>query len=116
MSKYKDALKSMQEALKAMQEALAEMNAGNAGEDEAAVWAREYGEAVTRKRVAQIMGVSPTTVAAWIRDGYLQLTPDGNKVLVRPAARWYSSGGPKRARYERRERKAGREPCKWHIV
>lgn len=115
MSEYEQALEAMQNALGAMEKALAAMNRGNVMEDVATLWAREYGEAVTRKQMAKIMGCSAATVSAWVADGYLKLTPDGNRVLVRDAARWYSSGGPKRARYERRERKAGRQPCKWFI-
>lgn len=115
MSEYEQALKAMQDALNAMQTALTAMHRGNAAEDAATLWAREYGEATTRKQMAKIMGCSPTTVAEWIDDGYLKLTPDGNRVLVRDAAKWYTSGGPKRARYERRERKAGREPVQWFV-
>lgn len=54
------------------------------------LWVREYGEAVTSKRAAEIIGRTPQTISNMTRAGTLARTPDGN-ILIRDLARWANS-------------------------
>lgn len=50
-------------------------------------WIVRYGEAVSQRRAAEILGRSPMTINRWVADGTLPHTPD-KSVLVRPMAEW----------------------------
>jgi len=59
-------------------------------------WVKAHGEVFKNyAECGQHIGRSARRVQDLVRDGYLQVTPDG-KVLVRSAAAWANSNRPKR--------------------
>ena len=56
-------------------------------QDIVALWADKYGEAVSQRKAAKILGRSPMTINRWVADKTLPSAPD-KSVLVRPMAEW----------------------------
>lgn len=67
---------------------------------------REYGEVVTRKKAAKILGRAPGTISDMIKDGRLEAACEGTMVDVRSMARYIERG--KQMDDLARARKAGK--------
>lgn len=55
-------------------------------------WVREWGEVVNKTQAAKMLGLSRRQVNRLVEQGALKTAFDG-RVLVRPAAELYNSGG-----------------------
>ena len=56
-------------------------------------WARTWGETLSKKRAAEMLGVSVTYLRGMVDDGRIACAPDG-RVLTRSAAEWANSVAP----------------------
>lgn len=57
-------------------------------------WVRTWGETLSKKAAAKMLGVSVTYLGKLVGDGKVATTPDG-RVIVRSAAEWTNSAAAK---------------------
>lgn len=65
-------------------------------------WVNVWGEAISKSAAAVMLGVSRSTIYAYVANGAIETSPEG-KVLVRSAAQW-ANGSQKMRKHRRRQK------------
>lgn len=65
------------------------------------IYAREYGEVVTKVKAGKILNATSPTIKAMVDRGELESSPDG-RVVVRSMAAWVATSRTEKARIARR--------------
>jgi len=88
------AIKGMQETATAVDAITSHLRAAQKSSSVGEQWALTYGETLTKKAAADMLGISVNHLVKLVSEGGIKQTPDG-RIVVRSAAEWANGVTPK---------------------